>query len=197
MYTFCLIIAIKPRRISIVHADPIGTSPKPRRSPCRGQHGESARGIFRARRNLAKVRLARALPNSCSQIRITCHPADRSTRFTCRSRARFLAILATQYLRLLAGSRARVRWPCQKAPSTNTATFCVRNTKSGRPGSRAWRRHPAIFATRNNATSRNSVDRLPRPRIAAMTAERFALVKTSATAEQMRRLAFQSNVHSQ
>ena len=45
--------------------------------------------------------------------------------------------------------------------------------------SRACRRQPVIPCARNSAIMRSSVAMFPRPRIAAITALRFALVKTS------------------
>ena len=69
--------------------------------------------------------------------------------------------------------------PCQKQPSTNTATRSRRKTKSGLPKTRAWCRQPVMPRSCMSAMRRSSVARLPRERMSAITALRFAFVKTS------------------
>lgn len=87
---------------------------------------------------------------SCSQIRSTTHPARRNFLKLRRSLARLSPIFFVQNgLNLY--SQAGNRHPCQKSPSTKTATRARANTKSGRPGKpRTWRcgRLPAFLSAR-------------------------------------------------
>lgn len=69
--------------------------------------------------------------------------------------------------------------PCQKQPSTKTATRCLGKTKSGFPISRWFRRQPEMWLARNNFASASSVSLLPLPRIRDITSDRFRLVNTS------------------
>ena len=57
----------------------------------------------------------------------------------------------------------------------------------GRPPERSARRQPVMPWARKTVMSRSSVAALPRERMADMTAERFRLVKMSATARSVRR----------
>ena len=86
----------------------------------------------------------------CSQIRMTVQPERRRLLKFLWSRTRFFAILSCQN----GGSRCAQtgnRHPCQKSPSTKTATLLSLNTKSGFPGSDAsWR------AKTNPAASSNA-----------------------------------------
>jgi hypothetical protein len=118
--------------------------------------------------------------SSCSQMRRTVHLCWRKARATRRSRALLRANLDDQY-----ATRERGVWPwreqpCQKQPSTNTATRSRRQTKSGEPRRRDSRRHPVIRAARSNRTSRCSVLALPVLRTRLIIAERRLFVKTSA-----------------
>ena len=92
--------------------------------------------------------------------------------------------------------------PCQKQPSTNTATRSFGKTKSGRTlkasPSPLWGEgrgevlplatlniqcllHPVIPSARKTRTSASSVARFPRERMRDITSERLALVKMSGT----------------
>ena len=130
-----------------------------------------------ALRTLARTRAG--LRNSCSQIRITRQPSFRKVRVTSRSRIRFPKSFFVQKSRLLAGVLECFRQPCQKQPSTKTASRCSRNVKSGFPRSDECRRQPQIRCSRSNNMSAISVLLFPRPRIRDMTCDRFAFVKTS------------------
>ena len=114
-----------------------------------------------------------------SHTRSTVHPALRSVRTTSRSRVLLRENFAAQYAARVAGCVACRGQPCQKHPSTNTATFAARKTKSGFPNTRCCRRQPVIPCARSSAIIRSSVAAFPLPRIAAITALRFALVKMS------------------
>ena len=117
----------------------------------------------------------------CSQMRITVHPAWRSDRVTDWSRILFRASFFFQYAALVPGCRPCFGHPCQKQPSTNIATRSRLKAKSGRPGSGGWRLQPVIRAARSMDASLSSVSLLSRERIAAITRDRLALLKTSAT----------------
>ena len=71
--------------------------------------------------------------NSCCQMRSTRQPACRNTRETKRSRALFRIIFSRQYDLLLCGGCECFRQPCQKQPSTNTASRNLGKIKSGFP----------------------------------------------------------------
>jgi len=129
--------------------------------------------------SLARSRASNFFAKACSQILRTRHPHSRSCRFTLRSRARFREILASQYPRFESGLRPCSGQPCQKHPSTKTASFLLGNTKSGRPGNLEPRRHPIIRCIRKIAISLSSVSRFPDPRIVAITSDRFLFEKTS------------------
>jgi len=140
-------------------------------------------------------------PRAHSQIRTTRHPARRSIRLTRKSRARFPASFRRQNARWFFGLVACRGHPCQKQPSTKTASRAFRKTKSGRtengdvPGARTalsarvaaltvirtCRLHPEIWCARNNRASATSVSLFPRERMCDITSDRFDLVKTSGT----------------
>ncbi len=118
---------------------------------------------------------------ACSQMRTTRHPCLRSVRLTSRSRALLAAIFFDQKTRLLTGRFECLGQPCQKQPSTKTATFCFGKTKSGLPKNGRWRRQPVMLCWRKILMRASSVSLLPCPRMWDMTSERLALVKTSGT----------------
>lgn len=72
---------------------------------------------------------------SCSQMRSTLHPRPLSDPSTRLSRCRFRRILAIQKVVFVFGFVPCRGQPCQKHPSTNTATRERRNAMSGLPGS--------------------------------------------------------------
>jgi len=70
-----------------------------------------------------------------SQIRQTVHPAARRSRALRRSLSWLPEILLRHAAAFRFGLRFRPQsWPCQKQPSTKTASFAARKTKSGLPG---------------------------------------------------------------
>jgi len=117
--------------------------------------------------------------SSCSQIRTTRHFFRRSSRFTNRSRALLAESFFFQNARLLTGILECLGQPCQKQPSTNTATRKTGKTKSGLPKMDRLRRQPVTRCNRRMWSNANSVSLLPRPRMRDITSERFFLVKTS------------------
>lgn len=82
-------------------------------------------GAVRARMSLtASTRRPAALSaDSCSQIRMTVQPAPSSWRVVSRSRSRFFRIFASHHAALALGHVACWGQPCQKQPSTNTASL--------------------------------------------------------------------------
>ena len=134
----------------------------------------------------ATVRSARERAKAHSHIRNTVHPDARSARETARSRCAFRASFGAQYVRRDDGTRPWRGQQCQKQPSTNTAIFCARKTKSGLPGSGAARRQPVMQCSRINAISRSSVARFPRERTRAMISLRSAAVNTSGISRRAR-----------
>lgn len=129
---------------------------------------------FRVRTEVA-MRRAAVAESSCSQIRSTSQPADRSAASTSESRRTFRSILGPQYDRLVRGGLKWVGHACQKQPSTNTATRARVNTRSavlvsvgsGVVATRNLR--PSRCAARRTASS-GFVSRLRFPRITARTA---------------------------
>jgi hypothetical protein len=71
--------------------------------------------------------------SSCPQILITCHPCPSNVLVTSRSRFLFASSFFFQNALLLAGRVPCFGHPCQKQPSTKTATRTDRKTKSGLP----------------------------------------------------------------
>ena len=93
----------------------------------------------------ATVRPAYERAKAHSHIRKTAHHPDaRSARETARSRCAFRASFVAQKATRVFGVRPWRGQPCQKQPSTNTATFCARKTKSGLPGSGVPRRQSVM-----------------------------------------------------
>ena len=102
---------------------------------------------------------------SCSQILTILTPPCARTRFTSPPRAMFRAILASQYARFCLGIRRQFSQPCQKQPSTKTATAFAANQKSGTPEtSRGWSSQPLMPPLTSAIRSRTSVERFPRER---------------------------------
>ena len=95
-------------------------------APRRGEGGERLFPLPRS-----AFRVPHCL-SSCSQMRSTRQPARRNARFTRRSRAMFAANFRRQNAALPFGLVPCCGQPCQKQPSTNTASRCLWKTKSGR-----------------------------------------------------------------
>jgi len=110
-------------------------------------------------------RAARWRLRSCSQILNTYQPARRNVRVTTASRARLPESFRRQNARLYFGFVACLGQPCQKHPSTNTASLSFRKTKSGLPNTGWLRRQPVMPCRRHNFASASSVSLFPRPRI--------------------------------
>ena len=115
--------------------------------------------------------LAKPVPpqSSCSQNLMTFQPQVRSERFTSPSRCTFLATFRFQYARFDAGMRQCCGQPCQKHPSTNTATRRDGKTKSGLPINGNPRLHPLTPCCLKMSSMASSVLRLPLKRTCAMT----------------------------
>jgi hypothetical protein len=69
---------------------------------------------------------------ACSQNRSTTHPAASNLAFKRTSRARLRRIFMSQKRGFVWGTWKCVGHPCQKQPSTKTATLAAANTMSGR-----------------------------------------------------------------
>ena len=110
-------------------------------------------------------------------ILINFHPSLRSRLLTDRSLFRFPPIFVRQNARFCLGRRKHLGHPCQKQPSTKTATFFFRNEKSGRPGIGRCLRQPLIPAFRSSMASLIYVFWFPLSRIRDMTSERFFLTR--------------------
>lgn len=138
----------------------LGALCSPLRRTCRGS--PIARWI-RSRQATAR------LFSSHSQILITWYPSARAARRRRRSRHRFRPIFAAQYAVFVLGMWPQRGQPCQKQPSTNTATFARGKIKSGEPTSFCERVVHSLTPARTSiARRRHSVVRLPREMIARM-----------------------------
>ena len=115
-----------------------------------------------------------------SHIRITSHPAARNSELTNLSRSEFFFNFLDQNSKFDFGMRLCRGQPCQKHPSTKSAIFALRNTKSGLPGNRSPLRQPVIRVLRSISTIFSSVDRLPFPRTFDIRMERSSIVSVSA-----------------
>jgi len=100
-------------------------------------------------------------------------------RDTSRSRSLFAASLRRQNAALVLGLVACLGQPCQKQPSTKTASLIAGKIKSGLPNTGLFRRQPVILFRLNNFASAISVASFPRERMRDITSDRFALVKMS------------------
>lgn len=114
-----------------------------------------------------------------SQILTTFQPFSLSDRVTRRSLTTLRAIFCSQYARCAFGIRHFVGWPCQKQPSTNTATRAVGNTTSGFPWREYRRRHPVMPFSRKTVIRQASVERFPPDFTCAMIHERFCRLNVS------------------
>jgi hypothetical protein len=113
------------------------------------------------------------LASECSQIRMTTTPERFNLRELAMSRCLFRIIFVFQNARRVFGTCPQRGHPCQKQPSTKTASFLCLKKKSGLPGrSIAWRRQPEIFERTNAIRRASSVDLLFFPRIAAIVRDR-------------------------
>ena len=100
---------------------------------------------------------------SHSQMRTILHPRCSSSWFTRRSLARVFATFSRQTLAFVLGVTFRPQsCPCQKHPSTNTASFSLGHTKSGLPVNRWCLRQPLKPDLRNRHARRLSVVKLSR-----------------------------------
>jgi hypothetical protein len=111
-------------------------------------------------------------PTRHSRMRTTAHPARRRPCETRASRRLFDSIFSRQNFLLLRG-RYLHEHPCQKHPSTNTATFRRGHAKSGRPVTGHCLRYPRRPAAQRIRLIASSVVRLPFERTEAMIFERM------------------------
>jgi hypothetical protein len=92
-----------------------------------------------------------------SHKRSTLHPSFRRRRATLRSLRRFHTILDFQNARLLFDGRLHREHPCQKHPSTNSATSDLAMRKSGFPATGHCFLNPSIPRLRSRASILRSV----------------------------------------
>ena len=147
----------------------------------------SARGfVTRVRLRRSRVLKRRASHSrertSCSQTRTTWNPALRSSLATSWSRSLFRSIFLDQNSRRFWGMlRLHFEHPCQKHPSTNSATASDRKRKSGLPNTFGGLRcHPLIRALAKQPATDNSVERFPLARTRDICIDRSADVRESA-----------------
>lgn len=118
--------------------------------------------------------------SSCSQKRITVNPRPRKRVAFRVSRSRFRVSFSDQNDLFVLGTCPHEGQPCQKHPSTNTASICAAKTKSGLPGSPfGWSDQPDTPARTSAKRRRCSVVRLPRPRTALMRRDRAGVTPTN------------------
>lgn len=115
------------------------------------------------------MRPAASSGSSCSQTRTTVQPAASRDSWLRASRARLRASFAVQYSEFERGRTPCSEQPCQKHPSTKTATRARGNATSGRG---AERPAPSFRSTRNRSPRRWSADR--RARSGVVSLRRFA-----------------------
>lgn len=107
-------------------------------------------------RTMFSMRRAASAVSSCSQTRMTTQPSSSNLRFVSRSRRRLVSIFSRQNSALAFGQVACSGQPCQKQPSTNTATLAREKTMSAR------RRTPRMgeTSTRNRSPRRCNNERM-------------------------------------
>lgn len=106
------------------------------------------------------IRAAAAAGGSCSQTRMTRQPASTNATSVSRSRSTFRRSFARQYSEFAVGRTPCSLQPCQKQPSTNTASLWRENTMSARrrecsdAGATSTRyRSPSRCSSRRSASS--------------------------------------------
>jgi len=120
---------------------------------------------------------------SCSQTRMTTQFCFFKSLLTVRARSIFPLIFCFQYCRFPLGSRKHFLQPCQKQPSTKTASRFDSNQKSGLPGILAASSfHPQIPCLTRAMRSLTSVDLFPLDRTLLINRLRPVFVSES-TAE--------------
>jgi hypothetical protein len=113
-----------------------------------------------------------------SLMRRTLHPSLRSDFATRMSRRMFVSILLRQNSVFVRG-RYLQEHPCQKQPSTKTASLRPGHAKSGLPATGQCLRYPLIPAAHRSCAKGNSVVVFPRDRTAAMILDRTSFVTWS------------------
>jgi hypothetical protein len=123
------------------------------------------------------MRDAALLGSSCSHTRTTRQPASRKRSSVSSSRLRFVSILFRQNSAFAFGQVACCGHPCQKHPSTKTATRARGKTMSAR------RRRPlsTCLSTRNRRPDRCSAER--RANSAAVSRWRVLFIRCRAARE--------------
>lgn len=130
----------------------------------------------RARNILSTHRRGRER-RSHSQSLMTLVPVHCSAIRICRSLFLFLASFLSQYDRFALGTCPHLGHPCQKHPSTKTATRWLAKKKSGVPGTELCRSfHPRTEFRINRARRRFSVVALEPALIALILADRCFVV---------------------
>jgi len=114
-----------------------------------------------------------------SHTRNTFQPWRRSRRETRRSRLRLSETFFRQKPTWLFDGRLQRGQPCQKHPSTKTASRSLRKTKSGHPSNGRCRRQPLTPCFRKILIRLISVALFPLDRTAAMICDRFSLLTES------------------
>lgn len=109
-----------------------------------------------------------------SFTRTTVHPVRRRPLLTRRSRRRFCSILLRQKSVFVCGMFLQRLHPCQKHPSTKTATFRRGHAKSGRPTTCQCLRYPRRPDSQRRWPNVSSVLLFPFERIAAMMLDRLS-----------------------
>lgn len=92
--------------------------------------------MFGPRSSLSTTVVSADAAGSCSQTRMTVHPAFDNAASASRSRSTLRRSLGVQYHSFVVGNLPWSGHACQKQPSTNTATRRAVNTMSGRTGLR-------------------------------------------------------------
>lgn len=116
-------------------------------------------GRSHPRRMATSMSVAACVMSPCSQNRSTVHPRERRYASVSRSRSMFRASLAVHHAPFVFGAVLCSEQPCQKHPSTNTATLARVNRMSarrrGRPGSGASTqyRRPRRWSSRRRSIS--------------------------------------------
>src|SRR5262245_3505939 len=118
------------------------------------------------------MRIAASGADSCSQTRTESHPAAVSRASVLASRRWLLPILAVQYPALVVSGLRWIGQPCQKHPSTNTATFAERNTRTAVQDTSAKGRAPIRYRRPSACTAERSASSglVSRLRLPCMTA---------------------------
>jgi hypothetical protein len=159
-------------RLEINNFNPRAVRPELRTTRSRGRSPRRGYGLARSAARIRSMQRSMSVESWCSQNRKTRTPDFLRAVETLRSRKRFRRIFVRQKALFARGKWPQRRQPCQKQPSTKTASFDWAKKKSGLPGNPLTPTFQPLIPARTNASRKAaSVDLFPEPRTALIFRE--------------------------